>query len=127
MILWKTINFITKIEAIMGNLAEHKLHLIQLISEIDNPKDLELLEKELEKIKAKKAKPVQNSVLVRMGGLTEMEKKLLAKPIRKTFDKEAMMREQGWTGKHDKEGMDRLIKEMDIQEPIEELLAMLTK
>jgi hypothetical protein len=111
----------------MGSIAEHKLHLIQQISAIDDPKDLELLERELEKIKAEKQNSAQESTVVRKGGLTEMEKKLLAKPIRKTFDKEAMMREQGWTGKHDKEGMDRLIKEMDIQEPIEELLAMLTK
>jgi hypothetical protein len=111
----------------MGSIAEHKLYLIQQISAIDDPRDLELLEKEMEKIKAGKESTVQGLPLAKKGSLTEIEKKLLAKPIRKTFDKEAMMREQGWTGKHDKEGMDRLIKEMDIQEPIEELLAMLTK
>ena len=112
----------------MGSIAEQKFYLIQQISVIDNPSDLEsFLEKELEEIKAGKNKSEDKPPLAKKGSLTEIEKKLLSKPIRKTFDKEAIMREQGWTGKHDKEGMDRLIKEMDIQEPIEELLAMLTK
>ncbi len=102
--------------------------MIQHISVIDNQKDLEaFLEKELKEIKAGKDKSEDKLPFAKRGSLTEIEKKLLAKPIRKTFDKEAIMREQGWTGKHDKEGMDRLTQEMDIQEPIEELLAMLTK
>jgi hypothetical protein len=114
----------------MGSIAEHKLHLKQLIEEIDDPSDLELLEKELEKIKAKKRKqPSKNKegkVLV-SSPLSPEQMKLLAKPMRKELDVEAIKREQGWKGQHDKEKMDRLIKEMDIQEPIEELLAMLTK
>ncbi len=112
-------------------MTEHKLHLIQQISVIDTPNDLEaLLEKELEKIKAMKRKQPSKKAAGKVmvpSPLSEEEKKMMAKPMRKEFDPEAMKREQGWTGKHDKEGMDRLIKEMDIQEPIEELLAMLTK
>ncbi len=116
---------------IMGSITEHKLHLIQQISVIENTSDLEsFLEKELEEIKATKrkqpSKKAAGKVLV-PSLLSEEEKKLLAKPMRKTLDVEAIKREQGWKGYHDKEKMDRLIKEMDIQEPIEELLAMLTK
>ncbi len=125
--LSKSSNFIAKIEATMGNLAEHKFHLIQLISAIDNLSDLEWLERELEKRKAEKNGKARKSPKPKESAtLTDMERKLLAKPYRKVFDKEAMMREQGWTGQHDKEGIMRLIKEMNVQEPIEELLAMLT-
>ncbi|MCF8246558.1 MAG: hypothetical protein K9J37_10130 [Saprospiraceae bacterium] len=112
----------------MGSIAEHKLHLIQQISAIDDPKDLELLEKELEKIKAGKEKKAEKKEKEGAEKPAPIDyKKLLVKPMRKTLDVEAIKREQGWKGKHDKEKMDRLIKEMNIQEPIEELLAMLTK
>ncbi|MBK9013564.1 MAG: hypothetical protein IPM82_05480 [Saprospiraceae bacterium] len=115
----------------MGSITEHKLHLIQQISVIDNPIDLQaFLEKELEEIKAKKrkqpSKKAAGKVLV-PSPLSEEEKKMMAKPMRKKFDPEAMMKEQGWTGKHDKEKIMRLIKEMNVQEPIEEMLALLTK
>ena len=115
----------------MGSMTEHKLHLIQQISVIDNPNDLEaFLEKELEEIKAKKrkqpSKKTAGKVLV-PSPLSEEEKQKLAKPMRKKFDPEAMMKEQGWTGKHDREGIMQLIKEMNVQEPIEEMLALLTK
>lgn len=104
--------------------------MIQQISVIDNANELEaFLEKELGEIKAKKrkqpSKKAAGNILVH-SPLSEEEKQKLAKPMRK-FDEEAMMREQGWTGKHDKEGIMRLIKEMNVQEPIEELLALLTK
>ncbi|MCC6726374.1 MAG: hypothetical protein IT258_17840 [Saprospiraceae bacterium] len=107
-------------------MTEHKLHLIQQISVIDTPNELEaFLEKELEEMKAKKGKKAnKNSKNERQ--LSPLEQKML-KPMRKKFDPEEMKREQGWTGKHDKEGIMRLIKEMDVKEPIEEMLALLTK
>lgn len=113
----------------MGNITEHKLHLIQHISVIDNPNELEaFLEKELGEMKAnKRGKAIESSPKKSNRKLTyeDLEARAM-KPMRK-FDEEAMMKEQGWTGKHDKEGIMRLIKEMNVQEPIEELLALLTK
>lgn len=52
---------------------------------------------------------------------------LLSKPLRETFDVEAIKREQHWQGQHDKLAMMQLIEEMGIEEPIETLLAQLTK
>lgn len=50
----------------------------------------------------------------------------LARPIRPHFDLEEMKREQGYQPINKAE-FDQLIKEPDIQEPLEDLLAMLTK
>ena len=49
----------------------------------------------------------------------------IVKPTRKTITVEDMIREQNYKG-FDKEKVDELIKEMDIQDPIEELLSELT-
>ena len=48
------------------------------------------------------------------------------KPMRQTIDLEALKREQGYTGA-DREEIRRIAAELNIQEPLEELLAMLTK
>lgn len=48
------------------------------------------------------------------------------KPIRQKFDADALRRRRGRIG-HDKAKIMRLIREMDVQEPIEQLLAQLTK
>lgn len=42
------------------------------------------------------------------------------------IDLEEIMQEQG-TAKPDKEGLYRILEEMDVQEPIEEMLALLSK
>jgi len=47
-------------------------------------------------------------------------------PIRQKFDAEAIRQRRGRVG-HDKAKIMRLIREMDVQEPIEQLLAQLTK
>ena len=49
----------------------------------------------------------------------------IVKPIRKTITVEDMIREQNYKG-FDREGFDKLVKELDIQDPIEELLNELT-
>lgn len=51
----------------------------------------------------------------------EMIKKV-AKPIRKKLNVADLIREQNWKP-IDREEFDRLIKEIDIQEPLEQLLA----
>jgi hypothetical protein len=50
----------------------------------------------------------------------------LAKPIRPHFDLDEMKREQGHQPINKAE-LEELIKELDIQEPLEDLLTMLTK
>ncbi len=47
------------------------------------------------------------------------------KSIRQKFDADAIRRRRGRVG-HDKAKIMRLIKEMDVQEPIEQLLTQLT-
>ncbi len=46
------------------------------------------------------------------------------KPLRKTLTLEALLSEQNFKG-FDRQAMDKLIAEINVQEPIEELLAML--
>lgn len=50
----------------------------------------------------------------------------LAKPVRPHFDLEEMKREQGYQPINKTE-LEELNRELDIQEPLEDLLAMLTK
>jgi len=55
------------------------------------------------------------------GNLILME---IVKPIREKLDIEQLKKEQNYQG-FDKEEVDRLIKEIDLQEPIEELIKMI--
>ena len=48
-----------------------------------------------------------------------------ARPIRENITIEELMQEQQFT-EFDRAGFDEIVKKMDIQEPIEELLAQLT-
>jgi hypothetical protein len=50
----------------------------------------------------------------------------LAKPIRKNLDIEELIKEQNWKPIN-REEFDRLVKELDIQEPIEQLIADIGK
>lgn len=50
----------------------------------------------------------------------------ITKPIHPHFDLEAIKQKQGYVPINKAE-FDQLIKELDIQEPLEDLLAMLTK
>jgi hypothetical protein len=93
----------------MGSIAERKYHLIQLISSIEDEKTLAQMQEELEEIQ-------------RRGSLLAK----LTKPMKKTLDVEELKREQNWKPV-DMEEWHRLAEELDIQEPIEQLLAQLTK
>ena len=55
----------------------------------------------------------------------EMLRKM-AKPMRKKLDIEELKREQNWKP-IDRDEFDRLIKEIDIQEPLEQLIADIGK
>ena len=93
----------------MVDLKKRKMHLIQAVAAIEDEKALSALEAALHKIEA---------------GQEILQK--LAKPIRKTLDIEVLKQEQGWHG-HDREKIMQIIKEMDVQEPIETLVAQLSK
>lgn len=58
-------------------------------------------------------------------GLTEHQSEMLkkiARPMRKKLDLDELKREQNWKPINRAE-FDRLVKELDIQEPLEQLLA----
>ncbi len=50
----------------------------------------------------------------------------LHRPIREKFNPEEVKQAQGWKGNNEAEIL-RIIREMNVEEPIEELLARLTK
>ena len=86
-----------------------KLHLIKRIMEID---DESIIDKIDELVGERPEKDIY-SILRKM-----------SKPIEKKIDIEKVKKEQNFQP-IDKDEIDRLIKEADIQEPIEELLEMI--
>ncbi|HRI58897.1 MAG TPA: hypothetical protein PK228_04220 [Saprospiraceae bacterium] len=93
----------------MGNITERKYHIIQLVTAIEDEKALARIQEDLEEIQRRE------NLLAK-----------ITKPMKKTLDVEEMKREQNWKPV-DMEELDKIIKEMDIQEPIELLLSQLTK
>jgi len=93
----------------MTALAEKKLEFIKEVSSIEDVNTLVALMEAYRKITGK----------VKVNG----------KPvgaIRQKFDADAIRQRRGRVG-HDKVKIMRLIREMDVQEPVEQLLAQLTK
>ncbi len=95
-------------------LNDRKINLIVEITHLDNEESVRQIEDAVGKIKKR---PTENQL--------EMLKKL-AKPIRKKIDLEELKREQNWKP-IDREEFDRLVREIDIQEPLEQLLADIGK
>lgn len=93
----------------MTVLAEKKLEFIREVSGIEDVKTLAALMEAFRKITGE-AKSNSNPV----------------NPIRQKFDADAIRQRRGRVG-HDKAKIMRLIQEMNVQEPIEQLLAQLTK
>lgn len=85
-----------------------KLHLIRQIALLDDARLLEQLAAIL------KQNPPKNDDILRK----------LTKPRRKTLDIEQLKQEQNFT-QFNRVRFDQLIKELDIQEPIEQLLQMI--
>ena len=85
-----------------------KLDLIRQITSLNDVATLSQLEKVL------KTSDVENDNIL----------KNLAKPCRKKLDIEVLKKEQNFT-QFDRINFDELVKELDIQEPIEQLLAMI--
>ena len=86
------------------------MNLIVEITHLDDEKSLRRI---AEVIGEEKKRPTEKQ-------LETLEK--LAKPMRKKLDLEELKREQNWKP-IDRKEFDRLVKELDIQEPLEQLLA----
>ncbi len=93
----------------MTALAEKKLEFIREVSDISDGKTLAALIEAYRKITGEAKAPSKT-----------------VNPIRQKFDADAIRQLRGHVG-HDKDKIMRLIREMDVQEPIEQLLAQLTK
>ncbi len=93
----------------MTALAEKKLEFIREVSNIEDLKTLAALMEAYRKI-TEEAKAATKSV----------------NPIRQKFDADAIRQRRVRVG-HNKAKVMRIIQEMDVQEPIEQLLAQLTR
>ena len=80
------------------------------ISKIDQEESLREIEKVVDLVEPSPSR--EQSDLLRK----------LAKPMRKKLDLEELKREQNWKP-IDRKKFDKLVKELDIQEPLEQLLA----
>ncbi len=95
----------------MGDLAERKTGIMQAVSQMQGEREIAQLEAFVRQIQEQEP---------------ESKKKYGLRKIPKKFDAEAVRRSRGYR-KPDKEEFMRIIREMNVQEPVEELLAMLTK
>ncbi len=93
----------------MLDFAERKLEFIHDVSQISDERDFAQLEEVMRQIRERQERVEKYS-----------------KPLKKKFDPEAVKRARGFKG-HDKDEIFRLIREINVQEPVELLLAQLTK
>ena len=100
------------------NIETRKMALISLIITLKEENAVAAFERVVPSIK-KVRKPSEN------GQNSTLDLAHFARPIRENITIEELMREQHSTP-IDKAKMDAIVKAMDIQEPIEELLAQLT-
>lgn len=95
-------------------LNERKINLIVRITKLDEEDAVRKIEETVELIEKQ---PTEKQL--------EMLGKL-AKPIREKLDIEELIKEQNWKP-IDREEFDRLVREIDIQEPLEQLIADIGK
>lgn len=88
------------------NIDSRKLEIFKQIISLDSEDSLELIENYLKQVKQ------------------EEELKEIFKPIRDNISVEELKAEQNYTG-FNREKFDQLVKELDIQESLEELLSMI--
>ena len=94
----------------MGDIAARKLEIIQAISKMQGEQEISKVEAAIREILAHHERNLKYGV----------------KKIPEKFDADAVRCSRGYR-KPDKEEIFRLIREIDIQEPIELLLSQLTK
>jgi hypothetical protein len=107
----------------MISLAEQKYHIIHLIFSIDNPGLLNWVEQELRKKQKEAAAGTNGSQAT--GAAPELRSKL-NRPLRQALDPAMLKKAQGWKG-HDEAALMEAIRELNVEEPIEKLLAQLSK
>lgn len=91
-----------------------KLNLIVRISKLDNEESVRQVEKIIDLVEHQPSKKQSNLL------------KKLAKPLRKKIDLEALKREQNWKPIN-REEFDNSVRQLDIQEPLEQLIADIGK
>jgi hypothetical protein len=99
------------------NIENRKMELISFIITLQQEEAVAAFERIVKRVK-KVAEPVIEQK-------NELDLAHFARPIRKSITIEELMQEQQFTV-FDRAGFDQIVKNMDIQEPIEELLAQLT-
>jgi DNA repair photolyase len=100
------------------NIENRKMALIRFIITLKHEDAVAAFEQVVPRVK-KRVQPTKKAKK------NELNLAHFARPIRETITIEELMREQQFTV-FDREGFDQIVKNMDIQEPIEELLAQLT-
>ena len=100
--------------------AIQKTKIVNMVELVENPKLLKhielLLNKELQlDSKVNKSDALQQLMLQQM-----------AKPMRKSITVEQLKKEQNYQP-FSKKGSEKMVEDLDIQEPIEDLMKMLTK
>ena len=91
-----------------------KVNLIVKITHLDDEKSLRKIETAIDEVKSQPTKK-QLEMLNKM-----------AKPMREKLDIEELIKEQNWKP-IDRHKFDQLVAELDIQEPIEQLIADIGK
>ena len=100
------------------NIETRKMKLISLIITLEQDADVTAFERVVPSVK-KEVKPIEN------GQNTPLDLAHYVRPTRENITIEELMQEQQFTV-FDRAGFDQIVKNLDIQEPIEELLAQLT-
>lgn len=134
--VWLKKIFHTKFNHLNNNIEQRKAQIIAFIASLQNESTIRSFEDVVKYFEKKIAEAETDNIVsepqveynVRPKNKTvKIDEFLLnKKPIRKTIDIETLKREQGWK-KQDKTKWDALVKELDIQEPIESLISQLTK
>ena len=102
-----------------ANIETRKFEVISFITSLKKEETLTAFEKIIKKSQPKKSlkKPKPAPFI-----LSEAEVEYLKRPIRKTITADELALEQNWKRIDEKE-MDAIVERLDIQEPIEQLLA----
>ena len=99
------------------SIENRKMKLISFIITLQQEDAVAAFERIVKRVKKVAAPTVEQK--------NELDLAHFARPIRKNITIEELMQEQQFTV-FDRAGFDQIVKNLDIQEPIEELLAQLT-
>ncbi len=101
-----------------GNVEARKIELISFIANLHQEESISNIEKVVKKLKSSKYKNQE----FKTTRVSDADVAYFKRPWRKSITPDELAREQNWQPIDEKE-MDAIVKRMDIQEPIEQLLA----